>query len=181
MTSNIAGELVVSTCNTTDLNTYIHILNSDGSYKSSNNDNGDMCNPSIYASDSFHVTTSNQFFYVVVEGAGSAQGNFQLNLNFITATNVSTMVNGGGEISLFPNPNSGAFDLSLDLKQNITDVATVSITNVIGQLIDEMKVPVVNGKLSKEISLANHANDGLYFVNIRMNDLSLNQRFIIQH
>lgn len=182
MTGNVVGELVVSTCNTTDLNTYIHIFKSNGTDSVYHGDDfGNVCLGSIYASDSFHTSASEAYYWVIVQGSGSAQGNFQLNLNFITATNLNTIVSSSGQISLFPNPNSGAFDLSLDLKQNINDVATVSITNVIGQLIDEMKVPVINGKLSKEISLTNRADDGLYFVNIRMNDRSLNQRFIIQH
>ncbi|HYV93709.1 MAG TPA: GEVED domain-containing protein [Chitinophagales bacterium] len=179
VTTSALGHLEVRTCFTTDLNTVIHILDENGADSASNDDNGPYC-AGVEASDSVHTTSATQTWYIVVEGQGFLEGSYQLDIDFVVQNNVTQIPGPASEISLFPNPNNGTFDLSFDLKQNINDVASVSITNVIGQVVDEEKIAVVNGKLMKEISLGNHTNDGLFFVNIRVNDLSLNQRFIVQ-
>jgi hypothetical protein len=172
-TSNF-GYLEVSTCNTFNLNTVIHILDDNGDEKRFNDDDGFSCT-GVEASDTVHTSSATQTWFIVVEGQSSLEGSYQLDIDFVLGNNVNQIPGTASEISLYPNPNNGTFNLSFDLKQNISDIAHVSITNVIGQLINEEKVAVVNGKLSKEISLTPSFSDGLYFVNVELTNLSLHK------
>ncbi len=143
-TNGDIGSLQVSTCQTADLNTYIHILNASQSHLHSNDNNGPLCT-GVEASDTTVLTDAlNQYYYVVVEGKDTLQGTYHLEIHFITATDISPSGSPASEILIFPNPNNGTFNLTVNLNQNITDIATLSITNSIGQQLSEQKVTVVN-------------------------------------
>jgi len=84
-------------------------------------------------------------------------------------------------VSLYPNPNTGNFQLTFNLNETINDVATISVSNVLGQIIYTDKIPVVNGKLQHEIALDKKSEDGFYSLNIVMKDRSMKKQFIVQH
>jgi hypothetical protein len=179
-TGGVVGSLQVSTCNTVNFNTYLHILDENGAHVHSNDNNGPLCSGND-ASDVITTDANNQFYYVVVEGKGLAEGNYQLDLHFITAVNASTIPNESGEVSLFPNPNNGTFDLSLNLHQNVNDNAALNITNAIGQVIHEENAAIVNGKLMTAITLPATSTDGLYMLSVRVGDRLLNKLIVVQH
>ncbi|MCY7408708.1 MAG: T9SS type A sorting domain-containing protein [Chitinophagales bacterium] len=180
ITTDTICELHVSTCTTTDLNTYLHLLNDTLGHIQSNNNSGPDCsgnNDSIV----YNVSTYPATFYVVVEGYISAEGTYDLEIHCIQYLNADLLPSEKNEVSLYPNPNNGTFTLSFDLQNNVNDEGTLTISNAIGQVIDAENISVVNGRVQKEISLKNKADDGLYIVNIELKNSSLNKRFIIQH
>jgi hypothetical protein len=77
-------------------------------------------------------------------------------------------------VTLFPNPNSGTFYLTIG--KSVEDY-TVTITNTIGQTIYNNKF---NNNLTKEINLKTAAK-GLYFVKIEFSDKSIvNKKIVIE-
>ncbi len=65
-------------------------------------------------------------------------------------------------INVFPNPNSGIFNISIQTEQS-TDI-NLNITNILGQSIYKEQLSEVSS-LNKEINLSNYEK-GLYFVNL---------------
>jgi hypothetical protein len=77
---------------------------------------------------------------------------------------ISGVVEAGieGDITLFPNPNNGEFQLNLDNVEN--GVYNVSVKNIIGQNIYQ-NVISVTGSYNANVKLANMQN-GIYFMEI---------------
>jgi hypothetical protein len=74
------------------------------------------------------------------------------------------------EISIFPNPNNGTFQISLPNGNE-----TVFITNSLGQEI--YKTKAANILMSIDLNIPN----GLYFVNIQTDKEILKQKVLINH
>ncbi len=105
------GKLFVSTCSTTDLPTYLHLLDGTGQHIRSNGGFGPLC-ASIYASDTIHHASDSVVYFVVVEGQDQAEGDYKLEIWFepeigshIAEKNVV------GDLSVFPNPADDHFYL----------------------------------------------------------------------
>jgi|GEM_PF-817028 uncharacterized repeat protein (TIGR03803 family) len=82
---------------------------------------------------------------------------------FVGPTAVSTiaMVN---NVEIFPNPNTGVFNLSIELanmKQNVG----VKIINTMGQVISSSTYNEVSGSFEKKIDLSGYSK-GIYFVQV---------------
>ncbi|MEO6166154.1 MAG: MopE-related protein [Chitinophagales bacterium] len=77
---------------------------------------------------------------------------------------------------LFPNPNDGEFVIDLSLGGNadnfnsINTMGTVRITNILGQVIYAETIPIIKGKLKKEIRLDPGVADGIYLLNVMVSD-----------
>jgi len=74
-----------------------------------------------------------------------------------TTTSVYTMTKAMGGLSIFPNPNNGTFTLNLSSGTN--EQATVTITNMVGEIIKEFST-VTNQAVDVQLDKA----AGLYFV-----------------
>ncbi len=78
----------------------------------------------------------------------------------IYVTNVGQdEINNESELSIFPNPNSGIFDIKFN---KAFPGCSIEIYNNMGQLI-------LNNDLKNQIDLRNHP-DGLYFLKVKMSD-----------
>jgi hypothetical protein len=63
--SDSIGKLYISTCNTTDLNTYLHLLDNNGVDLDHNDGNGELCSTSNKASLIYEVASVPSTFYIV--------------------------------------------------------------------------------------------------------------------
>ena len=80
-------------------------------------------------------------------------------------------------ISVYPNPSRGEFNISFDLESR-QDVY-LSITNYLGEVIFTEELKDQEGQYNKTIDLGNKAN-GIYMLNITTNNQNINQRIVIQ-
>ncbi|HYV94116.1 MAG TPA: MopE-related protein [Chitinophagales bacterium] len=72
---------------------------------------------------------------------------------------------GSANLLVYPNPTNGKFVIDLSPNDASNDDAIVQVTNTLGQIIFDQKIPVTNGELQKEIQL-NDAAAGMYYVNV---------------
>ncbi|MBX7243415.1 MAG: T9SS type A sorting domain-containing protein, partial [Bacteroidia bacterium] len=79
-------------------------------------------------------------------------------------------------ISVYPNPNNGAFTVSAE---NILDeTAKVEVMNMLGQVVYTQEVSTDNGLLSHEINLSNESSFGTYLVRITTKSGSYKTKFV---
>ena len=74
-------------------------------------------------------------------------------------------------ISLYPNPNNGAF--TIDLKQILS--GEVLVTNILGQLVEQLAFTETD-----KISLKLEAEAGVYFVSIQTPHGKAVRRLVIE-
>ncbi|MBX7243567.1 MAG: T9SS type A sorting domain-containing protein, partial [Bacteroidia bacterium] len=79
-------------------------------------------------------------------------------------------------ISVYPNPNNGAFTVSAE---NILDeTAKIEVMNMLGQVVYTQEVSTDNGLLSHEINLSNESTAGTYLVRITTKSGSYHTKFV---
>ncbi len=80
------------------------------------------------------------------------------------------------EVMIFPNPSNGAFAIYLnELSENS---ATLSVYNLVGELIYQDKKDIVNGELSTEIDLKT-STSGIYFININSGAKTITKKIVV--
>lgn len=88
-----------------------------------------------------------------------------------------------GEISgltLHPNPNAGNFSIQGTLSQAIAGKeVNVKITNNLGQTVYEQTYPATGDKLNLNVDLGNNLSNGMYMVNIVIDESTTSMRFMI--
>ena len=67
------------------------------------------------------------------------------------------------DVTIFPNPNSGAF--TVELNSNEAKTVDINISNMLGASVYSNKNINVNGKQTLDID-ANDLSEGLYYLNI---------------
>lgn len=82
-----------------------------------------------------------------------------------------------GNVSVYPNPSTGAFNIGLDL--NGAHKVSVSVQNLQGQEVAADEIGTVAGEFTQEMDLGNAAA-GVYFVKIRVDNEFVVRKLIIE-
>jgi len=129
-------------------------------------------NPGVVIStDPFYVTGGNGgTFYVVT---GDSMG-CQISSVLFVATGIASQEIFKPGIRIYPNPTNGLFYLVISDDMKIS-AADILVTNMLGQLVYETKI---NGNFV--VIDPGELKNGLYFLNLKTADLSVNIKFIIQ-
>jgi len=97
-------------------------------------------------------------------------------INTTAATGIKTTKEGTAQVSIYPNPSTGMFTLSL------TNVAVakaqINISNILGEVIYSSQEQVTNGTVAKQIDLESTAN-GAYFMKVSVGSQSYTSKLII--
>ena len=80
-------------------------------------------------------------------------------------------------ISVYPNPSKGEFNINFNLESR-QDIY-LTITNYLGEVVFTEELKNQEGQYSKTIDLGNKAN-GIYMLNITTNNQNINQKIVIQ-
>ncbi|MBX7243092.1 MAG: T9SS type A sorting domain-containing protein, partial [Bacteroidia bacterium] len=79
-------------------------------------------------------------------------------------------------ISVYPNPNNGAFTVSLSKLSESS--AWVEVVNMLGQVLYSQEVTTENGMMNHEINLENSLPVGTYLVRVKSSDKNLIAKFV---
>lgn len=101
----------------------------------------------------------------------TSDANFtNISLNWTPTPNAVESVDGNSEVSIFPNPTNGIFNVTFKQATNIT------IENALGAVVYEEKIdPSCN---AKNINLSNFA-EGIYFINVINGEKSSKHKIIL--
>ena len=89
--------------------------------------------------------------YSVTNVCGTASAKYVVTVNICDFTAVDKVVNAAGEMKVYPNPNDGVF--TVNLLSDVSEPATIVITNVIGQKVKEVAT-VTNKPLGVQLDMA---------------------------
>jgi hypothetical protein len=95
------------------------------------------------------------------------------------ATGVAGLQGGVGDLRLVPNPNNGTFTLKGTSRTTDGDLA-VTITDMLGQVVYQGNIPVINGKINEQIRLNQTLANGMYLLDARSDDESAVFHFVIE-
>ncbi len=112
------------------------------------------------ATGNSYTATVNGDYHVMVTNAGGCSALSDT----ATVTGLAVQnVNAAGNITLYPNPNDGAFTLSGTAAAAGT-LLNVQVTDITGRIVKTAQVPLDNGMLNQLIKLDNSLPRGMYVV-----------------
>ncbi len=107
-------------------------------------------------------------------GEGEWSAGFEVNVYNTVA--IDENIN-GLDINVYPNPSKGVFNINLlSEKPQILDV---TIYNIIGSVVFKMESVEIQGEFNKTLDMNKHPK-GLYFLNIKGENIEFNRKMIIQ-
>lgn len=83
------------------------------------------------------------------------------------------------DLKLYPNPNTGKFTIAGDYKLEGTSVASITITNALGQVIHRSSANIAGGKLNHVINMDTTPAAGLYIIRMEVDGQNEVLRFHI--
>jgi len=83
-------------------------------------------------------------------------------------------------VSLYPNPNGGSFSIDVTTSDAADQVANIVIVNLLGQSIYEEQVTLTGGHIKKDVSLDHSLSDGIYQVQVLVNEKIYTEKVIVQ-
>lgn len=105
-----------------------------------------------------------------------ANGCTVIDTAIVNCYNAVTENNIGVDFNIYPNPNSGAFDLMLNVSEN--NDYTIELRNVLGEIIYSEELKAFNGKYAKRFALSSFRK-GVYVVNIRSGNKQIFQKLVV--
>ena len=110
---------------------------------------------------------------------GTASRSGAITITYAYTTGVQQPGSGMDDIQLVPNPNSGVFTLVGTLPNSNNEVTTIEITDMLGRVVYETKIPVGNGVIHKQIELRSGIANGMYLVNLRCGEINKVIHFVV--
>ena len=84
------------------------------------------------------------------------------------------------DLGLYPNPNTGHFNITGKLKQSITNKdVVVRITNTVGQTVYQQVYPASGNEIDLQVDLKDHIANGTYSASIIIDGDVTNIRFVL--
>lgn len=135
--------------------------------------NGQAINNAINQS---YTAVANGIYYVVVSDTGGCSK--QSVADTITNLSVASVAASNAAVQIYPNPNNGTFTVTGNIISSKD--ADIEVLNAIGQKVYEVKVPVANGVINKEVQLPQTDASGIYLLHITTDNGSTVVRVVIE-
>jgi hypothetical protein len=104
---------------------------------------------------------------VVMAGGYCGRPTFNSVLMHVSTVSVHSLAINTGDITLYPNPNNGSFNLVGSLNSGISQAATMEIYDMVGRIIYKKEISVTGGAINENISINDHLASGMYMLNLR--------------
>ncbi len=123
-----------------------------------------------------HGTTGTAIrYFPFVKGPGAANPTFVADANFtaITATLANPEFSIKPEVTIYPNPTNGIFNMEFK-----NDVNSIRVINILGKVVYFEKVAANSTETTKRIDLSNLVN-GLYIVSVSNDNGTSNYKVVL--
>jgi post-segregation antitoxin (ccd killing protein) len=84
------------------------------------------------------------------------------------------------QLSVYPNPTNGNFNIELHLDEELNATARIEVINIMGDVVTTEEAEISEGTLRHTISMKPELPNALYFVKITVGDQIFFQRIIYQ-
>lgn len=116
-----------------------------------------------------HTFSANKFYLVCLTISDSTNNCYStkcdsVNINCVAAS-VKQYSQENAQVKVYPNPNSGVFNLDVNQIDPNAKSLVINIYNLLGESVYEIKEEINNGNLSKTINI-NHIAGGAYYMRI---------------
>ena len=81
------------------------------------------------------------------------------------------------ELSIYPNPADGNFELNMEAASTLSDEAIIRIFNVTGQQVFSGVTPVTDGLIHQHIEL--NMDSGIYMVEVTIDGVTRTKQLVI--
>ena len=101
----------------------------------------------------------------------------------ITKTTVNCRTAGSElltDFNLYPNPNNGDFIISYVSDENQNENAQIVITDMLGKIVYQQSVELIDGQINKNLSLSNELTNGIYFVRLMIGEKSIVSKVVVE-
>ncbi|RBA28139.1 T9SS type A sorting domain-containing protein [Flavobacterium tibetense] len=149
--SGAAGNITASLCTNTSFDTIIRVFDSCGGTQIAVND--DSCG--LQSSVTF-AANGTSTYYIMVEGFGTATGNFELTVSCVLNANSFDNNN----FMVYPNPVKDVLNLSYT-----SEISTVRVMNMLGQEVISRRLNAANAQVDMS-----QLSAGTYIVNVTIGD-----------
>lgn len=149
--SGAAGDITASLCTNTTFDTFIRVFDACGGTQIASND--DSCG--LQSSVTF-AANGTSTYYIMVEGFGTATGNFELTVSCVL--NADSFDN--NNFMVYPNPVKDVLNLSY-----ISEISAVRVVNMLGQEVISRKLNTANAQVDMT-----QLSAGTYIVNVTIGD-----------
>ena len=140
-----------------------------------------LWNPGSYTTPSITIDSSGigyhgQEFSVMVTDENTCSASDTIKVTFIDCTGIDEIV-GLENVSIYPNPNDGTFNLSIRSSRILT--IDLKIFDALGTSYFEQKQQIIDGAYSSRISLS-EMNAGIYFITLRNEKGIFVKKFLVK-
>lgn len=138
--------------------------------------NGHTYSEHIYHNDTFSCSVTSNAPCQMFSTAGS-------NRIIVLASplDVPAVSAGDNSLTMFPNPNTGTFMLTGDLKDNAGEAVTMEVSNMVGQIVYTGTLSPNNGKVNEQVILGNDLTPGNYILKVKSTSGNQTFHFVLQN
>ena len=111
---------------------------------------------------------------------GTTIGAGQIEIIDTVATGISNLQVGMSDIKLIPNPNKGTFSVKGTTGSPADETATITITNMVGEVVYKKELIAKNGKIDAMVQLPNALANGIYLLNVKSETGNKVLHFVIE-
>lgn len=126
-----------------------------------------------------NVHPSDKILVAMASSEDCVEPTYELVYSNAMTTTVAGVTNLVSELTLHPNPNTGSFNITGSLGQSAAKDIEVSISNAIGQVVYKQQHTVSGTKLNIPVDLGADIANGVYTVNIMVEGIVSNIRFVL--
>lgn len=83
-------------------------------------------------------------------------------------------------MNVYPNPNKGSFTIKGSLPGISNEDATIQVTDVLGRVVHQQTLTVVNGNINAQISMATGIASGVYVLSLQSGTTKTITHFIVE-
>ncbi|HYV94460.1 MAG TPA: GEVED domain-containing protein [Chitinophagales bacterium] len=117
-------------------------------------------------SQNYTATTKATYKVIVTNTNGCSKTSAGKKVTKSCKDNFVVNVNSPASLALYPNPTDGSFEMHLQLQDNFSGNARISIVNTLGQIVLEQEIPVNDGDITQAFDLGKEVAEGMYFVKV---------------
>ncbi len=135
---------------------------------------GNQTTPTI-SIDTVGAGLSTRIFTLLATGSNGCTTTAQSSVSFKNCTGIEELV-GNVAFALYPNPNKGQF--AIEFKSSQREEVTIRVINVSGKTVYSVDKLAVNGNLTREFDLREHAQ-GMYLLVLENNKMQVTRQLVI--